>query len=242
MDGKLNEHLINVNGWDGRFMSAKVLALLPGPDGDSRQGADATREKLLAATHALLVERGGGQISVNDICARAEVNVAMVKYCFGGKSGMMQALIDRISRGFIADLQRLDALGLPPSERLIRHVSAIIKGYVRYPYINRLINEQLLSADPEGVSHFSRTYAVPMRDWYARLLEEGSALGEFRTVDPVLFFFTTLGMAEFFFTAQPLMRAAFSRGETDSATLGRFTRHVTAMLIGGLSSNSRPRA
>src|SRR5258708_25255151 len=42
--------------------------------------ADATREKLLAATHELLRERVGGPVSVNEICIRAGANVAMVKY------------------------------------------------------------------------------------------------------------------------------------------------------------------
>lgn len=215
-------------------MKVEFLQLLPGPDGEIKQGADATREKLLVATHALLMERGGATSSVNDICTRADANVAMVKYCFGSKSGLMQALIDRITGGFIVDLKRLDALLLPPQERLARHIAAVISGYVRYPYINALINKQLLSADPEGVSHLSRTYAVPMRDWYASLLKEGAASGEFRVVDPVLFFFTTLGMAEFFFTGQPLMRAAFVRGELNPAAVKKFTQHATDMLINGL--------
>lgn len=215
-------------------MKSAALELLPSLSGEEKQGADGTRERLLAATHALLVERGGGHASVNDICLRAGANVAMVKYCFGSKDGMMQALIDRITGGFVEDIKRLDALNLNPSDRLSRHVAGIVGNYVRYPYINRLTNEQLLAADPDGVSQFSRNYAVPMRDWYARLLKEGAASGEFRHVDPVLFFFTVLGMAEFYFTAQPLMRGAFARGELDQPAIKRFIKHTTDMLLHGL--------
>src|SRR5262245_41126292 len=72
--------------------------------------ADATRERLLAAAHELLVERSGADVSVGDICARAGVNVAMVKYCFGSKDGLLQELLDRITAGFAHDVSRLDEL------------------------------------------------------------------------------------------------------------------------------------
>src|SRR5260370_40917817 len=45
---------------------------------DMPQRADATREKLLIATHELLRERVGSPVSVYEICARAGANVAMV--------------------------------------------------------------------------------------------------------------------------------------------------------------------
>src|SRR5450631_678403 len=75
--------------------SSDVQSALP-PHDDIPRRADATREKLLAATHELLRERVGGPVSVNEICARAGANVAMVKYCFGGKDAMIAALIERI--------------------------------------------------------------------------------------------------------------------------------------------------
>ena len=216
--------------------------LLPPPSAAASHGAQTTRERLLAATHELLSERGGGPVSVNEICSRAGVNVAMVKYCFGNKDGLMQALIDRVADGFIQDLKRLDALRLAPPERLTRHVEGIVTNYVRYPYINRLVNLQLLSTDPDGVDHFARSYALPMRDWYARVLKEGARSGAFRPVDPVLFFFTVLGMAEFFFTGQPLLRGAFGKGEMSPATIKAFSRHTTEMMLHGvLAEKTRSR-
>ncbi len=66
------------------------------------RGADLTAEKLLAAAHDLLVERAGQGVSVSEICARAEVNVAMVRYCFGSKNGLLDALLERALRQLAA--------------------------------------------------------------------------------------------------------------------------------------------
>ena len=124
---------------------------LPAPlAAGSPQRADATREKLLAATHALLRERVGGTVSVNEICERAGANVAMVKYCFGSKDALIGALIERIVGGFVGELEALDRRHLPASVKLRIHVAEIVRNYVRYPYINRLLSAQFAGDRRQG--------------------------------------------------------------------------------------------
>jgi TetR/AcrR family transcriptional regulator len=209
--------------------------LLPPHRGDAPQRADATREKLLAATHELLRERVGGPVSVNEICERAGANVAMVKYCFGSKDAMIAALIGRIVAGFVRELAALDARRLSASDKLRIHVAEIVRNYVRYPYLNRLLSTQLSAAGTKGVAGLSRDFAIPARDWYRRLLADGRKSGEFRVVDPTLFFFTVIGLAEFFFTAQPLLHG-FDVDKVDAALLDRYIAHVTAMVLHGVQA------
>ena len=60
-----------------------------------RRGAGAnTREALLRACAALILENGITPISVRDIADRADVNQAMVRYHFGDKDGLMKAALD----------------------------------------------------------------------------------------------------------------------------------------------------
>ena len=213
----------------------------PLPPGDgAASAAGETREKLLAATHELLYERVGGPVSVNDICARAGVNVAMVKYCFGGKDAMMVALIDRVIAGFIRELEKLDRRTLNAEDKLRIHVGEIVRNYVRYPYLNRLLSTQLLGTGNGGAATLARDFAVPARDWYRRLLTEGHASGEFRAVDPTLFFFTVIGIAEFFFTAQPLLRG-FGLRKLDAPLLDRYIAHVTEIVLHGVRAGPRAR-
>src|SRR5262249_38508265 len=128
----------------------------------ARGDAQVTREKLLGAAHDLLAERAT-VASVSEICARAQVNVAMVRYCFGSKDGLLDALLERVLHGLAGELERLLRSDLPPAEQLRRHVAAIVRNYLRYPYVNRLMNERLLSADPEGVEGIARSFALPAR-------------------------------------------------------------------------------
>ena len=190
-----------------------------------------TADRLLQAADELLAERAGGQVSVAEICGRAEANVAMVKYCFGSKDGMYDALLEGLVARFIADLDRLDEQGLPPSEALALNIRAIIRRYVRYPYVNRLVNERLLRGDSDAVDRVRETFADPLRAWYARVLDEGHRRGEFREVDPTFFFFTVIGTCEFVFSA----RSWLDREITDEL-VEEFVDHTTRLVLHGIAA------
>lgn len=190
-----------------------------------------TAQRLLRAADELLAERGGGQVSVAEICGRAEANVAMVKYCFGSKDGMYDALLEDLVARFIADLDRLDAQDLAPSEALALNIRAIITRYVRYPYVNRLMQERLLRGDGEVVDRVRERFADPLRAWYARVLAEGARRGEFRVVDPTFFFFTVMGTCEFVFSA----RSWLDRDITDEL-VDEFVDHTTRLVLHGIAA------
>jgi TetR/AcrR family transcriptional regulator len=199
-----------------------------------RGDADVTREKLLAAAHDLFVARAGHAASVSEICERAEVNVAMVKYCFGSKDGLLDALLERVLTGLAGEIERLSAQDLEPGEKLRRHVSEIVRNYVRYPYVNRLMNERLTRAEPAAVEAISASFAVPARDFYTTLLAAGAKTDGWRTIDPTLFFFSVVGLCEFLFAATPLLERSFG-ATLDDALVERYIDHVTALIGGGVS-------
>jgi AcrR family transcriptional regulator len=197
------------------------------------RSADQTAAKLVRAAHDLLVERAGQSASVSEICARADVNVAMVKYCFGSKDGLLDALLEQALRQLAQEIDRLADTDLPPSEKLRRHVGGIVRNYVRFPYVNRLMNERLLAADPEAVDRIGASFALPARDWYATLLQEGRAHEGWREADPTVFFFAIVGLCEFLFSARPLLERGF--GESiDDALVQRFSDQVADLAIAGI--------
>ena len=148
------------------------------------RAANQTADKLLQAAHDLLVERSGQSASVSEICARAEVNVAMVKYCFGSKDGLLDAVLERALRQLAGELERLADADLTPEVKLRRHVAEVVRNYVRVPYVNRLMNERLLAAEPDAVDRISASFAIPARDWYAELLAAGQAEERWRQLRP----------------------------------------------------------
>jgi AcrR family transcriptional regulator len=203
----------------------------------ARGDADLTREKLLGAAHDLYVERAGHTASVSDICERAAVNVATVKYCFGSKDGLLDALLERVLQGLAGEIERLSQLDLDPDEKLRRHVAEIVRNYVRYPYVNRLMNERLMRAEPTAVDRISASFAVPARDFYDKLLADGARDSGWRAIDPTLFFFSVVGLCEFLFSAGPLLERSF--GQTlDNDLVESYIEHVTAMVRDGVNDPS----
>jgi AcrR family transcriptional regulator len=56
--------------------------------------SDETKRKLIAATKHLLAERGWSAVSNRAIADKAAVNLALISYHFGSKSGLLAATID----------------------------------------------------------------------------------------------------------------------------------------------------
>ena len=196
-------------------------------------GADATRERLLHAAHELLYERMGAPVSVSEICARAGANVAMVKYCFGGKDALLDSLVERVMEQFPPEIERLAQLDMQPADKLRRHVAEIVRNYVRYPYVNRLMNERLLAWNSEAVERMSRAFAIPARNLYRQLLDEGRREDGWREIDPTLFFFMVIGVCEFVFSARPWLEQAFEQ-PLDDALVERFINEATELVVRGV--------
>ena len=208
--------------------------LLP-PPAEPPRGADATAERLLQAAHELLYERGGARFSVSEVCRRADANVAMVRYCFGNKDGLLLGLVMRITGSFRADFERLAAEDLGWREKLERHVAGIVRSYVRYPYINRLLADQLRRADEPGTRALSESFAAPLGAFQRDLLAEGRRAGEVRDVDPVLFFFSVVGMCEFIFSARGWLTHGFGLA-LDDELVERYAGHVVELVLSGVGA------
>lgn len=196
------------------------------------RGAELTAEKLLQATHELMLEHGGVEPSVSQLCERAGVQVAMVSYCFGGKTQLLQALLDRAVEDVVAQLGRLGAADLPPEEKLRRHVAGVIRNFVRYPYAQRL--SQTLAAGDPAVARTAGQFARPLLQFHAELLADGVRAGAFRPMDPTLFFFSLVGACEFLFAAQSWLDEPI-----DERLIERFTEHTTELVLRGISPSSR---
>ena len=214
--------------------AAPAAPPLPPPRGPAP--AEATRERLLQATHELLTERGGGNVSVSEICERANANVAMVKYCFGNKDGLMLALITRITDSFRTEFEHLAEQKLDWREKLARHLRAVVRNYMRYPYINRLLMDQLRQADEHANRMVSDSFVVPMAEFHRTLLTEAEQSGAVhRHIDPVLFFFSVVGMCEFVFTAQPWLTYGFGAA-LDDDLVERYADHVSELVLASIGT------
>ena len=200
----------------------------------SPNGRNATAEKLLAAAGQLMIDRDSIEVSLSDIAQRSGVNAALVKYHFGNKEGLLLALLARDAATEVDSLEYLLAKPISPTEKLKLHIVGIIRAYRRVPYMNRLIHYLLHESSAESANEVSKFFVAPVLDFQRRLLRQGIAAGEFRDVDPVLFFTSLIGACDQLFLSRHAVSRAIGVGPVTDEVCQDYIKHVEALICGGM--------
>jgi len=197
-------------------------------------GRNATAEKLLVAASELMIQRSSIEISLSDIAQKAGANAALVKYHFGNKDGLLLALLARDAATEVTNLEFLLAQPIAPTAKLKLHINGIIRAYYRFPYMNRLIHYLLHESSAEAADEVSKFFVAPLLDFHRRMLDEGVAKGEFRAVDPVLFYTSLIGACDHLFFGRHAMSRAIGVGPVTDDVCRRYTAHMEALICGGI--------
>lgn len=196
----------------------------------------ATREQLLDAAAAVMTECESIDVSLQAIATKAGLTAPLVGYYFGGKLGLLRALARRDTERALSQVRALLAMDLPPEETLRLHVSGILRGYARRPYLNALFNRLLREETPESAREFKAAFVEPLAAAQREIIERGVAAGRFRPVDPALAYFLIVGACQYFFNNK-FMVADFLSGESEEAAVDRYSRFVFDMLLNGLAAH-----
>ena len=195
----------------------------------------AIRDLLLEAASSLMREQDTVEIGILEIAARAEVNHGMIRYYFGSKEGMLLALLDRDVGVRIRQLGALFRLDVTPTARMRIHLEGILDTYYQIPYLNRLIQLMVRDATPERVHHIAEELLKPIAKAQHRIIKEGIAEGEFRKVDPKLFYFNTIGSADGLYANRFTLSAVFGGiAAADDALHERYKRQTVETLMAGI--------
>jgi len=197
-----------------------------------------TADKLLLAASELMIERSSIDISLSDIAQKSGANAALVKYHFGNKDGLLLALLARDAATEVANLEYLLSQPITPTEKLRLHIGGIIRAYRRFPYMNRLIHYLLHETSAEAASEVSKFFVAPLLDFHRRLLAEGVRAGEFRKVDPVLFYTSLIGACDHLFFGRQAMSRASGVGPVTDQVCRDYIKHMEALLCGGMLEKS----
>jgi AcrR family transcriptional regulator len=197
-------------------------------------GRNATAEKLLVAASELMIERSSIEVSLSDIAQKSGVNAALVKYHFGNKDGLLLALLARDAATEVANLEYLLAQPISATAKLKLHIGGIIRAYHRFPYMNRLIHFLLHESTPEAADEVSQFFVAPLLDFQRRLLEAGIGAGEFRKVDPVLFYTSLIGACDHLFFGRHAMSRAIGVGPVTDEVCRDYIAHMEALVCGGI--------
>jgi AcrR family transcriptional regulator len=197
-------------------------------------GRSTTAERLLHAASELMIERKSIDVSLSDIAQKSGVNAALVKYHFGNKDGLLLALLARDAATEMTNLEYLMAQPISPSAKMKLHIAGIIKAYHQFPYMNRLIHALLHESSTEAADEVSKFFVGPLLDFHRRLLAQGVAAGEFRPIDPVLFYTSLIGACDHLFFGRHAMSRAAGVGPVTDAVCRDYIAHMDALIFGGM--------
>lgn len=203
-------------------------------------GKNTTAEKLLGAAGELMIERKSIEVSLSDIAQKSGVNAALVKYHFGNKDGLLLALLARDAATEMTNLAYLMAQPIPPAAKMKLHIAGIIKAYYQFPYMNRLIHYLLHESSAEAADEVSKFFVGPLLDFHRRLLAQGVAAGEFRAVDPVLFYTSLIGACDHLFFGRHAMSRAAGVGPVTDEVCRDYIAHMEALIFGGMLAPKPP--
>jgi AcrR family transcriptional regulator len=198
-----------------------------------------SREKLLDAASALMIERDSIDVPVADIAERAGLNPQLIRYYFGGKQGLLVALLHQVATKALAGLKALVLSDLPPVRKLEMHLAGIVATYFRYPYTNRLLHALLLDEDATASAEVTRFFVEPLVAGQAELLRMAAEAGCIRRVDPMLFYFSVIGACDFLFSSRHTLEKVFGVHQIGDDLRRRYARHMADLVLSGLRPDTR---
>jgi AcrR family transcriptional regulator len=202
-------------------------------------GRNPTADKLLLAASELMIASNSIEVSLSEIAQQSGVNAALVKYHFGNKDGLLLALLARDAATEMTNLEYLLAQPISATAKLRLHIAGIIKAYYQFPYMNRLIHYLLHESSNEAADEVSKFFVGPLLGFHRRLLAEGFEAGEFRKVDPVLFYTSLIGACDNLFFSRHAMSRAIGVGPVTDEVCRDYVAHMEAMLLGGILTNKK---
>jgi len=216
----------------------KPLSRRRGPGRPSGERAGQGRAALLAAARELMAEKGLPGVTLREVAQRAGVQPALVSYYFGGKQGLLRAVVEHVSSRTLERIAAALAREGDAQERLRGLLRSLLVGLTEDPYGPRLIMEQVLFGDEQVLDEFVASFARPNLELLRGLLESGEKEGTLREVDPMFLIPQALGGCIFFFLAEPVLRRLFGIVKITPELAERFADHAVEVLLRGISTRA----
>jgi AcrR family transcriptional regulator len=198
------------------------------------------RQRLLDAASELFGQRGYAEVGMREIAAAADVTPGMIAYYFGGKTGLYEAIFDRVFGQLLAQIQTLASEPTPAADAIGRLVEIYVRTLARWPWVPRFVMREVLTRDGplrrRFVQRFGKRLAEIAPLIFARELRAGRLRAD---LDPPLALISLVALCVFPFAAVPVVGPLLGL-QLDSSFPDRLIAHNPALLSRGVSARREP--
>jgi TetR/AcrR family transcriptional regulator len=181
----------------------------PKPRLGSRGRPEESRAAILRAAVREFAEHGIAGARTDAIARAAGVNKALLYYYFKDKETMYGAALDQVFSGLRERVFAALEENGSPREKILSYVGAYFDYIAANPLYPRLVQREMMRAgkgQSPNLQHIVKEYFRPIFGRLSVVLEEGTARGEFRAVDPSHFVPSVVALIVFYFSSVPVIR------------------------------------
>ena len=190
---------------------------------------DVGRERLLMATEQLLRTMPPARVTISRIAQEAKADPALVRYYFGNRTGLLVAVVDRITAHPSRPVQRTEE----PEAALAEHIGKTVQLVSSASFMHRLMIDELNQDGTEESRARVRDMNFDLIEFYRELLQAdaGKALVQ---ANPLFLHLAVLGASDFFSSAQPLIRELLPEGCDMETLRADFQQFLIGLVLDGM--------
>ncbi len=191
------------------------------------------KQRILDAATALFASKGFAGVGVREIARMSGVNIAMISYYFGGKTGILKAIFEGFFKSYFGMFAHLDVVS-NTREEMMRSIAREIVDFIRTNTELALVFYNEYPLDMPELTEFKRSQITSLLSMLEGPLGKAGLMPQdkwdLRIVGPALF-----GSIMMHFRLTPLFKEFFSV-ELDDAYYDRFVETLTLFFSGGIRS------
>lgn len=200
------------------------------------KGESEVREQLIFHARELFVSRPYNKVSTRLIADNANVNIAMIRYYFGNKEGLFEAMFRETVSPVISHFKQ--ALGNNSEQDLVDFMRAYYQAMIKIPAFPKLII-RIMEADNEQQAHLQKIIMGILQPMQDKLFNPGFNQSLFKEgVDPIKARLSMMSLMIFPFLA-PKRIFDLHNIELNEAFLMDLLEHNIRLLSEGLLQNKR---
>ena len=190
---------------------------------------DVGRERLLVATEKLLRTMPPARVTISRIAQEASADPALVRYYFGNRTGLLVAVVDRITAHPSLLTQPMDE----PTAALASHIGKTVQLVRSASFMHRLMIDELAQDGNEESRARVRDMNFDLIAFYRELMraDGGRDLVE---ANPLFLHLAVLGASDFFSSAEPLIRELLPEGSDMEQLTAEFQKFLISLFLDGM--------